>query len=358
MKTMLKRRQGAAKTEYIIVAVLVAIFSIGVVTLFGDNIRALFAASDDSLAGETNVLVATKTADDPCHTNLKGQSTACGRSGSTDSGGGSGGDSGGLASSSGGSGGGGSLGSSSSALTSGSGGGHGGEGYASGKFGRVPARGSDGKPLSRSWGNENDSPEGNKKIGEVGVELASASSKEEAARFGNDNANLRLGALDANASLGAKYDRNEGALSAGGNASVRVTAAEGNLTGTVGDTSQNYGTASAQGRVLTAEANVDASLAASKEGVSAKVEAGVGAAVAEGKIEGEGGFRIPKWVPGLGGAQVYAGGELSGSVLSAEARANGTLSAGKDGFEFGAGAKVGALLAGAGFKIKVGIRFN
>jgi len=38
-------------TEYIIIVALIAIAAIGVVALFGDNIRALFGASADALAG-------------------------------------------------------------------------------------------------------------------------------------------------------------------------------------------------------------------------------------------------------------------------------------------------------------------
>jgi Flp pilus assembly pilin Flp len=39
-------------TEYIIIVALIAIAAIGVVSLFGDNIRALFATSADALAGD------------------------------------------------------------------------------------------------------------------------------------------------------------------------------------------------------------------------------------------------------------------------------------------------------------------
>jgi Flp pilus assembly pilin Flp len=48
----LKRGQGM--TEYIIIVALIAIAAIGVVTLFGDNIRKLFGASANALAGGTN----------------------------------------------------------------------------------------------------------------------------------------------------------------------------------------------------------------------------------------------------------------------------------------------------------------
>lgn len=57
-------------TEYIIIVALIAIAAIGVVTLFGDNIRNLFAGSSSALAGETNVTVKTK----PGQKHMKGRS--------------------------------------------------------------------------------------------------------------------------------------------------------------------------------------------------------------------------------------------------------------------------------------------
>jgi pilus assembly protein Flp/PilA len=45
-------RRGQGMTEYIIIVALIAIAAIGVVSLFGDNIRALFASSSNALAGE------------------------------------------------------------------------------------------------------------------------------------------------------------------------------------------------------------------------------------------------------------------------------------------------------------------
>ena len=46
-----RKTRGQGMTEYIIVVALIAIGTIGVITLFGDNIRALFGASADALAG-------------------------------------------------------------------------------------------------------------------------------------------------------------------------------------------------------------------------------------------------------------------------------------------------------------------
>jgi pilus assembly protein Flp/PilA len=45
------KRRGQGMTEYVIVVALIAIAAIGVITLFGDNIRKLFGMSADALAG-------------------------------------------------------------------------------------------------------------------------------------------------------------------------------------------------------------------------------------------------------------------------------------------------------------------
>ncbi len=52
---MTKKSRGQGMTEYIIIVALIAIAAIGVITLFGDNIRALFGQSANALAGETTV---------------------------------------------------------------------------------------------------------------------------------------------------------------------------------------------------------------------------------------------------------------------------------------------------------------
>jgi pilus assembly protein Flp/PilA len=54
--------RGQGMTEYIIIVALIAIAAIGVVTIFGDNIRDLFAASTNALAGETKVTPGTEKA--------------------------------------------------------------------------------------------------------------------------------------------------------------------------------------------------------------------------------------------------------------------------------------------------------
>ncbi|WNG35574.1 hypothetical protein F0U60_19200 [Archangium minus] len=51
----LNKRRGQGMTEYIIIVALIAIAAIGVITLFGNNIRKLFGASAAALAGNENV---------------------------------------------------------------------------------------------------------------------------------------------------------------------------------------------------------------------------------------------------------------------------------------------------------------
>jgi pilus assembly protein Flp/PilA len=73
MLMRLRGRKGQGMTEYIIIVALIAIAAIGVVSLFGDNIRALFATSANALAGEEKVKAKTDTADKKLyeHRNLK-----------------------------------------------------------------------------------------------------------------------------------------------------------------------------------------------------------------------------------------------------------------------------------------------
>ena len=52
MLTKLRSRRGQGMTEYIIIVALIAIAAIGIVSLFGDNIRALFGTSTNTLAGD------------------------------------------------------------------------------------------------------------------------------------------------------------------------------------------------------------------------------------------------------------------------------------------------------------------
>lgn len=63
-KNLLKKARGQGMTEYIIIVALIAIAAIGVITLFGDNIRALFGMSANALAGETSVANRAKKSKD------------------------------------------------------------------------------------------------------------------------------------------------------------------------------------------------------------------------------------------------------------------------------------------------------
>lgn len=67
-KSVRKLRRGQGMTEYIIIVALIAIAAIGVITLFGNNIRRLFGASADALAGQTNVSNEGKQATDAVKT--------------------------------------------------------------------------------------------------------------------------------------------------------------------------------------------------------------------------------------------------------------------------------------------------
>jgi pilus assembly protein Flp/PilA len=49
------KRRGQGMTEYIIIVALIAIAAIGVITLFGDNIRRLFGMAADGIAGDDNI---------------------------------------------------------------------------------------------------------------------------------------------------------------------------------------------------------------------------------------------------------------------------------------------------------------
>lgn len=48
-------KRGQGMTEYILIVSLMAIASIGIISLFGDNVRRLFAMSADALAGNDKV---------------------------------------------------------------------------------------------------------------------------------------------------------------------------------------------------------------------------------------------------------------------------------------------------------------
>ena len=47
--------RGQGMTEYIIIVSLVAIGSIGAITLFSDNLKRLYGMASDAMAGDTNI---------------------------------------------------------------------------------------------------------------------------------------------------------------------------------------------------------------------------------------------------------------------------------------------------------------
>ena len=63
MLRKLRGRRGQGMTEYIIIVALIAIAAIGVVSLFGDNIRALFATSANALGGNEEAVSNTNEAE-------------------------------------------------------------------------------------------------------------------------------------------------------------------------------------------------------------------------------------------------------------------------------------------------------
>ena len=54
MNSLIRSEKGQGMTEYIIIVALIAIAAIGVITVFGNNLRNLFANSANALAGNEN----------------------------------------------------------------------------------------------------------------------------------------------------------------------------------------------------------------------------------------------------------------------------------------------------------------
>jgi pilus assembly protein Flp/PilA len=52
LRKFLKSQSGQGMTEYLIIVALIAIAAIGVVTVFGNDIRELFSASTGALTGQ------------------------------------------------------------------------------------------------------------------------------------------------------------------------------------------------------------------------------------------------------------------------------------------------------------------
>ncbi|MBX7099122.1 MAG: hypothetical protein K1X89_15535 [Myxococcaceae bacterium] len=66
-----RARRGQGMTEYIIIVALIAIAAIGIISLFGDNIRRLFGMSADALGGASDIANANTTKTNANLTNKK-----------------------------------------------------------------------------------------------------------------------------------------------------------------------------------------------------------------------------------------------------------------------------------------------
>jgi len=60
MRKLFRSESGQGMSEYIIIVALIAVAAIGVVTVFGKDIRELFSATTGSLSGESSTNNATK----------------------------------------------------------------------------------------------------------------------------------------------------------------------------------------------------------------------------------------------------------------------------------------------------------
>ena len=60
LRKMLESQSGQGMSEYLIIVALIAIAAIGVVTVFGRDIRELFSGTTDSLAGNQATNTARK----------------------------------------------------------------------------------------------------------------------------------------------------------------------------------------------------------------------------------------------------------------------------------------------------------
>lgn len=55
LNKLFKSESGQGMSEYLIIVALIAVAAIGVVTVFGQDIRQLFSGTTDSLSGNQNV---------------------------------------------------------------------------------------------------------------------------------------------------------------------------------------------------------------------------------------------------------------------------------------------------------------
>lgn len=181
--------------------------------------------------------------------------------------------------------------------------------------------------------------------------LAQAKAEGQVATFAGEHGKLLAGQASADVKASAEINgirdmKAELAASAG---------ASGSVASLEGKTEGRYGEVKGSAELLTAEAKAKAgaSFDTSKGEGSLGVEAGAGAAVFKGKVEGETkGWRIPftDWEIGLSGG-------VEGTLLGVEAKAHAGISYSREeGFRAGAGAKVSAFLAGLGINIGIFVR--
>lgn len=71
MNSMIRSEKGQGMTEYIIIVALIAIAAIGVITVFGNNLRILFANSANALAGNETATETGKTTFKAQHKSLQ-----------------------------------------------------------------------------------------------------------------------------------------------------------------------------------------------------------------------------------------------------------------------------------------------
>jgi Flp pilus assembly pilin Flp len=62
IRELLRREDGQGMTEYIVILAFVAVAAIGVTSMFGDNVRKIYATAVDSLAGKATKDTGAKTA--------------------------------------------------------------------------------------------------------------------------------------------------------------------------------------------------------------------------------------------------------------------------------------------------------
>lgn len=175
--------------------------------------------------------------------------------------------------------------------------------------------------------------------------------------IGSDDNQVALLAGEAKAgwSAGAEFESVKD-MKAGAQVKAEAEGSYMKAKGKLGDAKTGFGEVGGEAKLLTAKADAGAGGKVEvKNGQleSAYVEAGAGAgaSVVEGKVEGKTkSFKLPfvNW-------GISFGGEVSGALLTAEARASAHAGYKDKKWSFGFGAKLGAAIAGLGFKFNVTI---